>query len=272
MQYLLTNNFIWEFFVAELISVAFLTLMSFLCTHLAKAYNKRNFIYPFFYALATLTSAFISFAVLRILAQFFEPKSMYEKINNNIPPIVNPMVTLFYVFTYVFNPVKTQIHVANIWLIILGHVIGGIIGGLIWACIKRKRPSLNNSYKNVSMIQRTELSWDTGFVFVFTLLTFIIQYVINKKSNNYILSSSYTGLLTFLMLLLASWMLRLSFPTNIYVSTGSFIVSLFYDRDKIKANASYLSFVALAYIISTALVSLVYVELPINHNSALFIH
>ncbi|WP_416755744.1 hypothetical protein ACM0K4_01695 [Mycoplasma sp. VS42A] len=272
MQYLLTNNFIWEFFIAELISVAFLTLMSFLCTHFAKKYKRRNFTYAFFYALATLSSAFISFAILRILAQIFEPRAIYLKINNSIPPIVNPMVTLFYVFTYVFNPIKTEIHVANIWLIILGHFIGGIIGGLLWAWIKRNNAHLNNSYKNVALIQSKELSWDTGFIFIFTLLTFIIQYVINKKSNNYILSSTYTGLLTYLILLVASWMLRLSFPTNIYVSTGSYIVSLFYDRDKIKANTTYILFVALAYIISTALVSLVYVELPINHNSALFIH
>ncbi|MFV8459215.1 hypothetical protein [Mycoplasma sp. CR] len=272
MQYLLTNNFIWEFFIAELISVAFLTLMSFLCTHFAKKYNHRNFVYPFFYALATLTSAFISFAVLRILAQIFEPKAMYEKINNSIPPIVNPMVTLFYVFTYLFNPIKSQIHIANIWLIILGHFIGGIIGGLLWALIKKNRPSLNASYKNLTRIQIKELSWDAGFIFAFTILTFIIQYVINKKSNNYILSSTYTGLLTYIILLVASWMLRLSFPTNIYVSTGSYVVSLFYDRDKIKANTTYLLFVASAYIISTALVSLVYIELPINHNSSLFIH
>ncbi|SJZ41342.1 hypothetical protein [Mycoplasmopsis verecunda] len=271
MQYLLTKDFIWEFFIAELMSVGFLTLMSFLCTHYAHKYTKRNFLYPFFYACATLTAALISFAVLRILAQIFEPDK-FDEINNNIPPIVNPMVTLFYVFTYAFNPIKTQIHIANIWLIILGHIIGGTLGGLIWVRIKRNKKYLNNSYKNVKDIKPKELLWDSGFIFSFTLLTFIIQYIINHKTNNYILSSTYTGGLTLCMLLSASWMLRFSFPTNIYVSGGSFIVSYYYNKSKRKTNALYLMFVALVYIVSTAIVSYIYIILPISHNSALFIH
>ncbi|WLP85910.1 hypothetical protein [Mycoplasma seminis] len=245
--------------------------MSFYCTHFAKKYIQRTYVYPFFYALATITAAFISFAVLRILAQIFETRAVYEKINNQIPPIVNPMVTLFYVFTYIFNPVKTSIHVANIWIIITGHVIAATLGGIIWWKLKQKHPEYENAFKNVDKIKARDLTWDGIFVFVTTLATFIIQYIINKQTNNYILSTSYTGMLTLIMLLIASWSGRFSFPTNIYVSWGSFIVALLSKNVKRKTNASYMGFVALVYISSTALISLVYVELPINHSSALFI-
>ncbi|MEA4190897.1 hypothetical protein [Mycoplasma sp. 2248] len=260
MEFILTKKFLWELFVAEFLAVTFLSTMSLLLTYVGKKYVKLKFIFPFTYGLATLAAGLLSYFILRGVVYQFE-NDLYNDISKNVPPVINPVVSLFYVFIYLFNKnLNNQtILFLNLFLLFLAHMLASIVSGNVWGLISRKYKKLQVSNMNKSSIKTYSTLKDVSQIIIFASILFAIQHTITENLNSYVMADTIAGLTTYVALLACTLVFKeFSFPTNIYVCAGSFFASLHTNKKNWHKNLLYTGIVASTYILISIILSGIY--------------
>ncbi|QNM93886.1 hypothetical protein H9M94_01260 [Mycoplasma sp. Pen4] len=268
MQFVLHNNFLWEFFIAEYLAVFFLVSMSFVSTYVANKKPRIKYIYALIYSLAIFGSALVSFAVLRLLVFLFESNNLYQKVNTDLPPVVNPLGTIFYLLQWGFSntEVTNSFYVGNLFLVLFAHLLGAFSAVVLFIFINKKWPHFNNYYVNCKTTTLKNISINNIGIIILVSLLFITQFVIynDNLTQNFIFISASGALITLTLLLTTRWLGDMNFPTNIFVTFGSYLTVLYHNRKSWKNNTVLLGYTVFTYVI-TALVAVgIYSSVIVN--------
>ncbi|QGZ97531.1 hypothetical protein GE118_01810 [Mycoplasma sp. NEAQ87857] len=243
---ILETTFNWQIALSELISLYLLILVSFIATYLGNKFIKYKIIFPIIYSLGVLLTSIIGYSLYKVL-------TINSNLNNtNILPTINPMGSLLFTFSNLIHTILTnsakEANYINLLYLFLVHLLATILATSTWIIIKKKF-RFTKSHKDVTIINQKNVLVDIGFIALFILLVVITQGPIKDQLDlNFFQVVSILWVVLFILLLTVRHMNLFSFPSNIYVSLASYLITLYEQKNQIK-NAIFISYTILAYFV-----------------------
>ncbi|WP_036451857.1 hypothetical protein [Mycoplasma buteonis] len=254
----LSHSFLWQIGIAEFCALSFLIIMSFTSTYYAKKYLKHKFVYGIFYGSSMFFSGIIGFSVLYLLLLI---SNTLDEIPTTAVPLINPMGNLLFLFSLIFD--HSNLNTNNwFWInlvyLFLIHLLAIVFSCLFWSFLRRKL-KLSNDFKHVDILRKKEFLVGLFLIFIFTLATYIINRFVSASGLwlTGLARISLNGVATISLLLSARYLFKeFNFPTNIYVSLASFIMSLVHKKTRFIENLVFMLHTVLAFVSSSFFVSL----------------